>query len=89
MVKEIIVMANFFVQLHYQEGGKEVYELKGVDKGIEYDVTYVGEKLPVDDKVKFFAKIKADCDSVTVPELSGMTKHVEICVAKEVLIEHD
>ena len=87
MVREIFIVANFFVQLHYQDEGREVYQLKGVDQGIEYDVTYVGEKLPVDDKIKFFAKIKADCDSVVVPELSGLSKRVEICVAKDVEVE--
>jgi len=87
MIKVIVIMANFFVQLHYVDDGQHVYQLKGVDKGIEYNVTYVGKALPVDDNKKFFAAIEAECETVIMPSLNGMSKRIELCEAKDIHYE--
>ena len=87
MIKTVLIVANFFVQLHYVDDGQHVYQLKGTDKGIEYNVTYEGKALPVDDSKKFFAIIEAECDNSIIPEINGMWKNVQICLVNGIKYE--
>ena len=69
-VKTILIVANFWVRAHGVYGEVHNYLLHGCqndsneDQCIEYDLSYVGPKLPVDDKKKFYARIEADCQDV-------------------------
>ena len=72
-ITTFVVIANFFVKLHIMENNVHTYTLFGVqndsinDSGIEYYITYVGDKLPVDDNKKFYARIVAECLNVSSP----------------------
>jgi hypothetical protein len=86
------VVANFFVQFHIFEDGQHTYTLLGVqndseyDAGIEYYISYSGKALPVDDKKKFFAKIKVECIEVLSQNESvpSMQKRSRICEAVDI-----
>lgn len=68
-VKTIMIVANFWVHGHgVEDDGTHNYLLHGMqndsneDCGIEYDLSYSGPKLPVDDNKKFYARIIASCE---------------------------
>ena len=85
-MKIIIIIANFFVQSHSIEKNVHNYELLGVmnesinDSGIEHYISYSGPALPVNDKKKFYAEIKAECEEVVTIEHGRNTKR-RFCTA--------
>lgn len=68
-IKTLLIVANFWVKAHdVEDDGTHNYLLHGCqndsdeDYCIEYDLSYSGSKLPVNDDKKFYARIVADCE---------------------------
>lgn len=78
-ITSFLIVANFFVKFHIVEGNVHTYTMSAVYNGQSFNVVHSGEKLPIDDDKKFFARIKAECIEVADPNW--------ICEAKSISYE--